>query len=126
MYIFCEEEAFQVCVWDSFSQEEIIINTTDSPNVYFTTECLGSTKIEDLTYDWLNIYPNPTNSLLTIETDQSDHYSIEISSLNGQLIYSTTMEGTSHQIDLSSFQKGVYFITIRSEDFVTTRKVIKL
>jgi hypothetical protein len=36
------------------------------------------------------------------------------------------MEGKSHQIDLSSFQKGVYFITIRSKDFVTTRKVIKL
>jgi hypothetical protein len=74
----------------------------------------------------LMLYPNPTNSLLTIETDHPDHYSINLSSLNGQLIHSTTMEGTSHLIDLSSFQKGVYFITIRSEDFVTTRKVIKL
>jgi hypothetical protein len=46
--------------------------------------------------------------------------------MNGQLIYSTKMKGTTLQIDLSPFQKGVYFITIRSEDFVTTRKVIKL
>jgi uncharacterized protein (TIGR02145 family) len=74
----------------------------------------------------LQCYPNPTNDLLTIETEYPDHYSINITTLNGQLIYSTTMEGTSHQIDLSSFQKGVYFITIRSKDFVTTRKVIKL
>jgi hypothetical protein len=36
------------------------------------------------------------------------------------------MEGTSHQLDLSSLQKGVYLISIRSKDFVTTRKVIKL
>ena len=31
-----------------------------------------------------------------------------------------------HQLDLSTFQKGVYFISIRSKDIVTTRKVIKL
>ena len=72
------------------------------------------------------VYPNPTNSLLTLETEHPDHYSIEITSLNGQLIFSTTMEGTTHQIDLSSFQKGIYFITIRSKDFVTTKKIIKL
>jgi hypothetical protein len=36
------------------------------------------------------------------------------------------MEGTTQQLDLSSFQSGVYFITIRSKDFVTTRKIIKL
>ena len=36
------------------------------------------------------------------------------------------MEGPTHQLDLSSFQKGVYFITIRSNDFVRTRKIIKI
>lgn len=73
----------------------------------------------------LIIYPNPTNSQFTIETDNPDHYSIEITSLNGQQILTGEMEGTTHQIDLSSFQKGVYFITVRSDDFVTTRKIIK-
>jgi hypothetical protein len=76
--------------------------------------------------DQFKLYPNPTDNLLTIETEVSDHYSIEITSLNGQQILIGEMEGTSHQIDLSSFQKGVYFITIRSKDFVTTRKIIKL
>lgn len=36
------------------------------------------------------------------------------------------MEGTTHQIDLSSFRKGVYFINIRAENFVTIRKIVKL
>jgi predicted MPP superfamily phosphohydrolase len=71
------------------------------------------------------IYPNPTNDLLTIETDKPDHYSIEIHSLNGQLIYSTRMDGPTHQIDLSSFEKGLYFITVRSRDYVRTEKIIK-
>ena len=75
---------------------------------------------------FFHCYPNPTSNLTTIETEHSDHYSIEMTSLNGQRIYSNVMEGTTHQIDLSSFEKGVYFITIKSEDFVTTRKIIKL
>lgn len=82
---------------------------------------------ENIVFDQdLNIYPNPAHNLLTIQNNGEGLYFIELSSLNGQLIYSTRMEGTTHQIDLSSFEKGVYFITIRSKDSVTTRKIIKL
>ena len=51
---------------------------------------------------------------------------MEITSLNGQLLLSQELKGPTHYLDLSSFQKGVYFITIRSKDFVTTRKIVKL
>jgi len=74
----------------------------------------------------IEIFPNPTADLITIESDKADRIEILITSLNGQLILSREMEGTTHQLDLSSFEKGVYFITIRSQDFVTTRKIIKL
>ena len=77
----------------------------------------------DLQYQ---IYPNPTRDMITIDIDQFDHYSIHITSLNGQFIYGAEMEGTSHQFDLSSFRKGAYFITIRSKDNQATRKIIKL
>jgi len=73
----------------------------------------------------VKIYPIPTNSILNVETEQSDLYSIEITSLNGQSILSEEKEGTTHQLDLSSFQKGAYLITIRSKDLVTTRKIVK-
>ena len=71
------------------------------------------------------IYPNPTRDIITIETDRVDRYSIHITSLNGQYIYSVEMEGNSSQIDLSSFRNGVYFITVRSKGYVTTRKIVK-
>ena len=92
--------------------------------ILFNVEPVG---VWDLANDSrVKIYPNPTNNLLTIETEYPDHYSINITTLNGQQILTGEMEGITHQIDLSSFQKGVYFITIRSKDFVTTRKIIKL
>jgi len=71
-------------------------------------------------------YPNPANTFLTVETEISGLYDIAITSLNGQLIYITKMEGSTLQIDLSFLQKGVYFITVRSRDYVRTEKIIKL
>jgi Leucine-rich repeat (LRR) protein/predicted GH43/DUF377 family glycosyl hydrolase len=115
----------QVCVWVTpFPPNGVGIDKTGSPNVYFTTEC--TIGIKETNPSEQTIYPNPANNLLTIESEYPDHYSIEVSSLNGQQILIGEMEGTIHKIDLSSFQKGVYFITIRSKDFVTTRKIIKL
>ena len=94
-------------------------------SVYYWSE-LTTTIGTSSEYQECIIYPNPTNEILTIQTNKGGHYSIEITSLNGQLIYSTNMDGTSHQINLSSFQKGVYFVTVRSADLVTTEKIIKL
>lgn len=74
----------------------------------------------------IEILPNPVNDIITIQAKPQGAYEIEIIALNGQQVYSERMEGVINQIDLSSFQKGTYFITIRSKDFVTTRKIIKL
>ena len=112
------EHTYWVVVSDTNSctaSDTIVITVVDPTNTAFAPA--GNS---------FRIYPNPANSLVTIEAEHADHYSINITSLNGQLIYSTTIEGSSHQLDLSTFQKGVYFITIRSKDLITTRKIIKL
>ena len=72
------------------------------------------------------VFPNPAKESVTVQTTISTVYDIVITSINGQLIYQEGVEGTIHQIDLSPFQKGVYFITIRSKDYVTTKKIIKM
>ena len=71
-------------------------------------------------------FPNPVNSLLTMETGHQGQYFVEIISLRGQLLYSGNMEGPVRQIDFSSFPKGVYLIIVRSGDQVWTHKIIKL
>ena len=99
---------------------------TSEETVEVTINVLGVWTERKKMDDLVELFPNPTTTTLMIKTHNSGQYSIEISSLNGQLILSKEMEGTNHQLDLSSLQKGIYFITIRSKDFVTTRKIIKL
>jgi len=72
------------------------------------------------------IYPNPTNNFLTVETDNLETLTTEIYSLNGNRLFYEEMEGPIFNIDLYSFQKGIYFIKIRSRDYVRMEKIIKL
>jgi len=115
----------KVCVWTMpFPPANVKIFYQGSPNVYFTTDC--SVGIEETNLSILRYYPNPANNLLTIDSEQYDNYSVIISALNGQLLLNNEVEGHSHEIDLSSFQKGIYLITIRSKNIVVTEKFIKL
>jgi len=63
---------------------------------------------------------------VNIQTLIPGEFTVVIETLNGKEICSNRFAGASHQIDLSSFDSGVYFITIRNKDFVTKRKIIKL
>ena len=62
-----------------------------------------SDNLPDLNY---TVYPNPTQSILTFEMGIIGQFSIEITSLNGQLLYTDRIEGPTHHIDLFSFEKG--------------------
>ena len=81
---------------------------------------------ENVQKEYLTIYPNPTYDLITIKTDVSDLYDINITSLNGQLLLSKHQEGSIFLVDLAFLKEGVYFMTIRSKDMVITRKIIKV
>lgn len=79
--------------------------------------------IADIMEPFIRIYPNPTNSFLTIETDKLGHHFIEITSLSGQLLYRGDME--KNIIDMTPYPEGIYFVTVKSEAFVRTDKVVK-
>jgi len=97
-----------------------------SKNNFWILKISDPTGVRQLLDHWISINPNPTNELLNVETNQYGLHIIEIHSQNGHLLYRTKREGPTFQIDLSSFQKGLYFITVRSRDYVRTEKIIKL
>jgi hypothetical protein len=74
----------------------------------------------------MSIYPNPANDWITIDTKDICEGILEIHSINGQLIHSLRLSGSSGSIDLSAFPKGVFIVSIRSRDFNSTGKIVKL
>lgn len=67
------------------------------------------------------IFPNPTNSFITIETNVTCK-AINIYSIEGKLLVTET----SKTIDLSDLPAGNYIIEIQSDNFVERKKVFKL
>ncbi|MFH0759599.1 MAG: T9SS type A sorting domain-containing protein [Bacteroidota bacterium] len=117
----------EVCVWTMpFPPAGVTVDTISSPNVFFTTECSEANNIHEIRQSALSIYPNPFRDILTIRTDNFEELSITVTSPNGQIVESRNFAGNLLRIDLSSIERGVYFITIRSKNFVTTRKIIKM
>ena len=59
----------------------------------------------------LRIYPNPNNGEFTIELTNLNNGNITITNVLGQIIKSQKAE-LSNQINLSAFDKGIYFINV--------------
>ena len=70
------------------------------------------------------IFPNPTNSMLNINTNLSD-YSIRIYNLMGQQLYSTESNHGIQKITVNDLTTGMYFIEMRSNSITETQKFYK-
>lgn len=71
-----------------------------------------------------DIYPNPTNSILNIKSNnqQLQNATIEIKNTLGQVIY---FDVYAHQINISNLPSGIYFLTINNKEDKRTIKFIK-
>lgn len=70
----------------------------------------------------MNIYPNPAQDVLTISSNEAIN-ELFIYSIGGSLIKKEMLN--NNQIDISSLEKGMYFLLINSENGVYKEKFIK-
>ena len=76
---------------------------------------------EDESSTW-SIYPNPTNELLTLYSENSRYSRFQIIDLNGTIKREGTLEDEyKNEIDVSSLPKGCYFLKVGS----TVMKIMK-
>jgi hypothetical protein len=67
------------------------------------------------------IYPNPTNSNVTIEAEGMRHITV-VSSL-GQVVYDADVEADMLQLNLGQYTAGLYMVRINTEAGVTVKRV---
>lgn len=93
------------CVWQ-YGQLIIQLNETSCDEVYLNFHY----DIEESTVNGINVYPNPTNSTITISGDQTGEY--QIANIMGQTLMTGKFDTEKQQINVSALPAGVYFINI--------------
>ncbi|RLD73201.1 MAG: hypothetical protein DRI87_04565 [Bacteroidetes bacterium] len=85
---------------------------------------------ENFSYDNLSIYPNPTSGQLQVAFDieKSQSLEIQLMSINGQVIQKDIVNAFSghysKSFDLSDLAKGVYILSIISDNGKVDKKVV--
>jgi len=76
--------------------------------------------------DSWRVYPNPTSGVIYLEGLSDDVSRLEITDMSGKKVFSYTRGSVPAPggIDLSTFGKGTYFITIEEGKGVRTEKVV--
>lgn len=75
---------------------------------------------EEVHEDVIRIFPNPATELVTIELKETQ--TIEIVDIVGNSVLKTEVEKGTHDLDVSTFESGTYFI--RGNSFPTSKKFV--
>jgi hypothetical protein len=81
--------------------------------------------VEKHEFNRINIYPSPSSDYVQVSFDNPGESSIEISDLQGRIIYKISTQLSENQIDISSLKQGVYYLTIENNQYRTSKKIIK-
>lgn len=83
--------------------------------------------IDEIKNPKVNIYPNPNNGkfILDVKNINTNKIDIEITNDFGQNIYSDKFNNNiTKELDFSAYNKGIYFVKIRTDKFVKVEKVV--
>lgn len=70
----------------------------------------------------IDVYPNPSNGIFTIEGDKIN--SLKITNISGQIVLEREVANNKIEIDLSSQPNGVYFIKLITSEGIGVKKIL--
>ncbi|NOR75553.1 MAG: T9SS type A sorting domain-containing protein [Draconibacterium sp.] len=118
---------------DLYGTYGLKLTATDKGNlsewIVFYLNVTYPTSLDDLDdLKSFNIYPNPIHDELNISIPSgTDDAIITISDLNGRLVRNIKLgAGTQNKLLLDDILSGIYFITLRQNDIIQVKKIVKL
>lgn len=73
----------------------------------------------------VSIYPNPTTSDVTLDLSGLNARTVDLFSMNGQLLNSVIPTENVMTLSLSQYANGIYFVRIHTDNGITTQKIVK-
>ncbi|WP_445457959.1 T9SS type A sorting domain-containing protein [Flavobacterium sp. HNIBRBA15423] len=73
-----------------------------------------------------NIYPNPVNDIISINSDNVAFENISLTDINGRVIKETTTNSVmNYDFNISDLNSGIYFLKIKTSEGILDKKIIK-
>ena len=79
--------------------------------------------LEEEVINEISIFPNPSTGSVNIIYEDADEKSVEVLDLSGKVLFSVKMI-SELSIDLSSFDAGLYFISVSDESFSSLKRIV--
>jgi len=100
-------------------------STTFSPfgNCPTIANTLNVTAIEQSKND-IEIFPNPTSGIFTIESTFAKLTSIKIMNVLGECVYHSEIRNSKSEINLTGVSKGIYFLQANTADGIVNKKIM--
>jgi len=99
-------------------------------NIEIIGSMVGTGELVEVPFDMVSVYPNPAQGQMNFDYFSNTDGTIDVTlvSATGQTVYknqiSVTKGKLSQAIDISEFKQGVYIFGLKSENGVSTKKVI--
>jgi hypothetical protein len=72
----------------------------------------------------INIYPNPTSSILTIEHSLNDDLIFELFSIEGKKVLQKVLTEKRSKLNMSQLSKGTYFVRMTQNKKVFSQQIV--
>jgi hypothetical protein len=80
------------------------------------------TDINEVSADQIRIFPNPASQMVTIESTM-EITGIKVFNNSGQIVLDEKFNALNYRIDVSQFERGVYYIRLETGDTKILRKI---
>ncbi|NPA35407.1 MAG: T9SS type A sorting domain-containing protein [Chlorobi bacterium] len=106
--------------WNDAGNSDITYNCGHAREFQLTT----TTKINEISYEDILTYPNPTHDILNISS-KSDIKQVVVSNIVGKTVMVKNNVNRDYRLDLSDLRNGIYIITIKTDRGIINKKILK-
>jgi hypothetical protein len=110
-----------IIVSDNNSNEFNILNLENNTEVTVEFEIINN--INNINNANISIYPNPSDGLFKLTVDKQ--YFVDIIDVTGKVVLKAEINSVCNVIDLTSLNKGLYFIRLNDEKNITLQVILK-
>jgi PKD repeat protein len=99
-------------------------------NIEIIGSMVGVDELVEIPFDMVNVYPNPANGVMNFDyfSNTEGVIDITLTSSSGQTVYREQIASAkgkmSNSLDISNIKQGVYIFSVKSENGVSTQKLI--